>query len=120
MQIFLERIYDTPQHDGYRVLADRVWPRGVSKEKAGLDEWCRDLAPSTPLRKWFGHDPAKWREFQDRYRAELDLRRADAAALLKKAGAKPLVLLSGARDVAHTHTIVLKEFLLEVKDSPHQ
>lgn len=112
MQIFLERIYDAPQHDGYRVLADRVWPRGISKERAMLDEWCKELAPSTPLRKWFGHDAAKWPEFQDRYRAELDGLRTEAGALLARVRPGSLVLLSATKDVDHTHTIVLREYLL--------
>lgn len=114
MRIFLERIYNPPEHDGYRVLADRVWPRGVTKERAMLDEWCKELAPSTPLRKWFGHDPAKWTAFQERYTQELEPLRPQAESLLSRAQSRPLILLSGARDTEHTHTIVLREFLLRI------
>lgn len=111
MMIYLERIYDPPHHAGYRVLADRLWPRGLSKEKAALDEWCKALSPSAELRTWFAHDPAKWKEFSQRYRDELRDGREEAGALLERADGKSLILLSAAKDTEHTHTIVLKRYL---------
>lgn len=97
------------------MLADRVWPRGVTKEKAGLDEWCKTLAPSTELRKWFGHDPDKWDEFSKRYTKELKAVQDDAQALLQKAGNKSLILLTGTKDMDHTHIITLKKYLSGLK-----
>lgn len=111
MPIYLERIYDPPQHKGYRVLADRIWPRGMTKEKAALDEWCKTIAPSTDLRKWFGHDPDKWAEFSKRYEKELKAVKGEARALFARSGKKPLILLTGTKDMDHTHIIVLQKFL---------
>lgn len=112
MTIVLERIYDTGRRAaGYRVLVDRLWPRGVAKQDAALDEWCKALAPSSDLRKWFGHDPARWTEFQHLYTEELHGQEGEARALLGRAGRKNLVLLYGAKDSAHTHAIVLKRYL---------
>lgn len=111
MPIYLERIYDPPQHKGYRVLADRLWPRGMTKEKAAIDEWCKDLAPSSDLRRWYGHDPDKGAEFSKRYLKELKSSDDAAHGLLKRAGKKPLILLSGTKDMDHAHIIVLKKFL---------
>jgi len=115
MRIVLERIYDPPTHEGYRVLADRVWPRGITKQRAALDEWCKDLAPTTHLRKWFGHDPAKWEEFQANYLQELDGLQTAAAALLERASSRTLILLSGTKDTEHVHTVVLREFLMRMQ-----
>lgn len=115
MPIYEERIYDPPQHKGYRVLADRIWPRGMTKEKAALDEWCKDIAPSADLRKWFGHDPDKWPEFSKRYEKELKTLKAEGQALLERTGKKPLILLTGTKDMDHTHIIILKKFLAELK-----
>lgn len=114
MRIVPQRIYDEHQQPGYRVLVDRVWPRGITRERAALDEWCKELAPSTGLRKWFGHDPARWEAFSRRYADELAGARDTAKALLKRAGKKPLVLLYGAKDKEHTHALVLKDFLAEL------
>ncbi len=111
MKIYCERIYDPPQHKGYRVLADRIWPRGMSKERAALDEWCKTLTPSTALRQWFKHDPAKWPEFSQRYMAELHSYTDEAHALRKRAGHQGIILLSATKDTDHTHTIILKKFL---------
>ena len=111
MKIYCERIYDPPQHKGYRVLADRIWPRGMTKEHAALDEWCKALAPSTALRQWFKHDPDKWEEFSRCYLDELKAVREEAQALRAKAGKKPLILLSATKDTKHTHTIILKKYL---------
>ncbi len=97
----LRRACDDPTpDDGHRVLVDRVWPRGRTKEQLRLDAWAPDVGPSTQLRKWFGHDPARWEEFQGRYRAELaDPDRAKALdALAERARRRPLTLVFGARD----------------------
>lgn len=111
MKIYCERIYDPPQHNGYRVLADRIWPRGMTKNRAALDEWCKTLTPSTPLRQWFKHDPAKWDEFSHLYAEELSANADSARALLKRAQRQPVVLLSATKDTDHTHTIILKKYL---------
>ena len=107
-----KRVYEVKDSsDGYRVLVDRLWPRGVSKERASVDLWLKEVAPSNELRKWFNHDPAKWSEFQKRYRAELK----DNAALgeLKKLAAKHknLTLLYGAHDQKHNQAVVLADLI---------
>ena len=110
----LQRAYDEPtRDDGYRVLVDRLWPRGRSKEVLHLDSWARDLGPSTELRKWFGHDPARWEEFRKRYRAELhDSSRTQALDdLAERAGVGPVTLVFGARDVEHNEAAVIAEAL---------
>jgi uncharacterized protein YeaO (DUF488 family) len=99
-RVQVRRAYDEPEDDdGQRVLVDRVWPRGLTKDKAHLDEWCKEVAPSPDLRKWYGHDPDRFEEFTRRYRAELeDPQRAEALAHLRSlAAAGPLTLLTGAR-----------------------
>jgi uncharacterized protein YeaO (DUF488 family) len=110
--IQLKRVYEKPSgKDGLRVLVDRLWPRGLTKERAAVDLWLKDVAPSTELRKWFGHDPAKWKEFQTRYRKELK-EKADALAMLKqKSKARTLTLVYGARDEEHNEALVLKGLL---------
>lgn len=93
-----------------RILVDRVWPRGVSKQQANLDEWLKEVAPSTELRKWFAHDPDKFPEFRKRYRAELDESAEGKQALHRLrelAGSKPVALLTGTRDVEHSQAAVL-------------
>ena len=110
----LQRAYDEPAAgDGYRVLVDRVWPRGRTKERLRLDDWARDLGPSTELRKWFGHDPARWAEFQARYCAELaDPDRAQALdALAERALRGPVTLVFGARDPEHNQAVVIADQL---------
>lgn len=110
--IRIKRAYDEPSSaDGYRVLVDRIWPRGISKERAALDHWARDLAPSTELRKWFGHDPARWQEFQNRYRAELADRTDQLDDLRRRAKEGKLTLVYGARDATHNQARVLKRIL---------
>ncbi|MCA8887335.1 MAG: DUF488 domain-containing protein [Parvularculaceae bacterium] len=110
----IKRIYDPPSaDDGCRVLVDRLWPRGVSKERAQLGEWFKDIAPSPELRNWFGHDPANWQEFQVRYRQELDANRDGVehlCALLSKAN---LTLLYAARDPVINQANVLAQYLHE-------
>ncbi|MBS1606589.1 MAG: DUF488 domain-containing protein [Bacteroidetes bacterium] len=110
--IQIKRIYDPPaKSDGYRVLVDRLWPRGMKKEAADIDEWAKDLAPSTDLRKWFGHEPRLWSDFEKRYMDEL--RTNDAVKTFAKthAGEKVITLLYGAKDEEHNHAIVLKKYL---------
>lgn len=110
----LQRAYDQPtSEDGYRVLVDRVWPRGRTKEQLRLDIWARDLGPSTQLRRWFGHDPERWPEFQARYRAELAVaERAHALdALAERACQGPVTLVFGARDTEHNQAQVLADEL---------
>lgn len=116
MKVEIENAYmHTPMRDGYRVLVDRLWPRGRSKVQLALNAWARELAPSTALRQWFGHDPARWDEFRTRYRAEL--RGADQharlRALLHDAGDGPLHLVYGAHDAEHNHAMVLRMVLLQ-------
>lgn len=110
--VHLRRAYDPPSEgEGYRVLVDRLWPRGLRKERLALDAWQRELAPSDALRRWFGHDPARWDEFAERYRHELE---ADAARLAiedlaKRALEGPVTLLFGAHDPIHNQAIVLEQ-----------
>ncbi len=110
----VKRVYDAPTHaDGVRVLVDRVWPRGLSKEKAGIDHWLKGVAPSTALRQWFGHDPARWAEFRRRYRAELEQNPAALDELRSVIRGKSATLLYGARDEQHNQAVVLAEILDE-------
>lgn len=111
--IRLKRAYDPSlAADGRRILVDRLWPRGLSKKKAALDDWIKDIAPSTALRQWFNHDPARWREFQDRYRQELAGHAELVAALRDLAAKGPITLVYSARDEIHNDAIVLREVLL--------
>jgi uncharacterized protein YeaO (DUF488 family) len=108
----LKRVYEAPADvDGLRVLVDRVWPRGLSKEKARIDHWLKDAGPSTALRKWFGHDPERWREFRRRYRAELAKHPDALDALRSLIRGRRATLLYGARDEAHNQAVVLAELL---------
>jgi uncharacterized protein YeaO (DUF488 family) len=112
MTIELKRAYEPPAaSDGLRVLIDRIWPRGISKEDAKLDEWAREVAPSSELRKWFGHDPDKWDEFRKRYFRELDNKRDLLDSLLQKVRGKRVTLVFGARDEVHNNAVALKEYL---------
>jgi uncharacterized protein YeaO (DUF488 family) len=111
----LKRVYDNPaKADGRRVLVDRVWPRGLTKEKAHIDEWLKEIAPSTRLRKWFGHDPARWEEFKKRYAAELKDQREQVEQLAQQARKRTVTLLFGAKDIEHNNAVALKEFLEKV------
>lgn len=111
--IKLKRIYEKPEvSDGYRVLVDRLWPRGVSKEKAKLDLWLKEIAPSTELRRWFGHDPNKWPEFQKKYKAEIAANKEifnQLKQITRKE--KQLTLLYAARDEAHNEAVIIRELL---------
>jgi uncharacterized protein YeaO (DUF488 family) len=110
--IRLKRAYDAPQKsDGFRILVDRLWPRGVSKERLAADAWAKDLAPSTALRKWFGHDPEKWAEFRKRYREELTQTHASERVrelLVAAKRSKTITLLYGAKDEQHNEAVVLR------------
>jgi uncharacterized protein YeaO (DUF488 family) len=108
----LKRIYEAPlPDDGARVLVDRLWPRGVSKARAALDLWMKDIGPSTELRQWFDHDPAKWSAFQDRYAKELEGRTALVDELRRKERHGAVTLLYAARDEEHNEAVALKAFL---------
>lgn len=115
MKVQIKRIYEEPEEsDGYRVLVDRLWPRGVSKEKARLDDWAKKLTPTHELRKWFDHDPEKWEEFKAAYRQELLNKEAQIGNFFKKIEDKMTVtLLYAAKDTDHTHAKVLKKHILE-------
>jgi uncharacterized protein YeaO (DUF488 family) len=107
-----KRIYDPAEPaDGYRVLIDHIWPRGVSRERARLDEWARELAPSAELRKWFDHDPARFAEFRARYRDELADQTDRLEELRRRASDGPLTILYAARDQEHNDAVVLVELL---------
>lgn len=107
-----ERAYAaSPDTGSYRLLVDRLWPRGIKKDKLPLDDWLKDIAPSTELRKWFNHEVDKWPEFQQRYREELEAHRDDLQALLKQAGKRPITLVFAAKDEAHNNAVVIKEYL---------
>ena len=110
--IQIKRVYDEPsKSDGYRILIDRIWPRGVSKEDAKLDEWDKDLAPSTELRKWFNHDPDKFEDFSKKYKEELKHNTEDLRSLREKAKNETVTLLYGAKDTENNQAVVLKEVL---------
>lgn len=110
--IAVKRIYEPPSgKDGQRVLVDRIWPRGVSREAAALDLWLKDIAPSTELRKWFGHDPSRAAGFRDRYRAELDSNPEAIAELCSTADKGDVTLLYAAHDEQANNATVLAEYL---------
>lgn len=110
--LVLKRVYDKPsREDGLRVLVDRLWPRGLTKARARVDMWLKDVAPSTELRKWFAHDPDKWKEFQSRYRKELRQKKELLELLKQKSKTQTVTLLYGARDQEHNEAVVLKKVL---------
>lgn len=113
MNIHLKRAYEAPSaEDGRRVLVDRLWPRGLSKDKAAIDLWLKEVAPTNELRHWFGHDPARWEEFTERYRKELEQTPAlDELIALARQG--PISLIYGAKDEEHNQAVVLREVLKE-------
>lgn len=108
--IRIKRIYDAPsQNDGYRVLVDRLWPRGINKEKAGIDIWLKDTAPSDGLRKWFNHDPQKWGNFKKKYFAELEHKHVILGTIIEKLE-EGVTLLYSAKDRQHNNAVALKEY----------
>ncbi len=115
-QIVLKRVYEeSSPEDGYRVLVDRLWPRGISKEKAHLDEWNKDLAPSTELREWFHHDPTKWDEFSKKYTLELQENNFGPEFLKRLKNQEKITLLYGAKDEQHSHPLVLRDYLMKLE-----
>ncbi len=111
--VTIKRAYEPPSpRDGTRVLVDRLWPRGVKKADAGISRWMKEIAPSNELRKWFGHDPARWEEFRRRYEAELTKKRELIDELRELAKEGPLTLVYSAHDEAHNQAVALRETLL--------
>lgn len=112
MEIFLKRAYEPPvSQDGYRVLVDRLWPRGVSKKKLQVDAWLKDLGPSTDLRKWFSHEPTKWKQFERRYFTELDQYPDAIEHLLEKIATGRVTLVYAARDEKFNNAVALRDYL---------
>ena len=112
MDIALKRAYDPPEKtDGYRVLVDRLWPRGVSKEQAKLDEWRKEIAPTDSLRKWFHHDAVRWGEFRRRYLAELKEHRTELRELAARSTRERVTLVYGAKDTERNQAVVLRQYL---------
>jgi uncharacterized protein YeaO (DUF488 family) len=121
LQVQVRRVYEEPEpQDGARVLVDRLWPRGLRKDAAHMDEWAKDVAPSTELRKWYAHDPAKFAEFCRRYTAELatGAPRAALEELAARAAAGPVTLLTATRDAAHSEAAVLAGLLRQSAPDP--
>lgn len=111
-QIWVRRAYEPPgPSDGQRILVDRLWPRGVSKEKLDLDAWMKEIAPSDALRDWFGHDTDKWNEFRQRYAKELDKNDDIVAALRQRLDKGRVTLVFAAKDEAHNNAVALKAYL---------
>jgi len=112
MNIQLKRIYEAgSKEDGYRILVDRLWPRGFTKKKAALDLWLKEIAPSNELRKWFGHDPDKWKEFQKKYRQELKQNKEAVDILNDYIQKGKVTLLYAAKDEEHNEAQVIKDFI---------
>ena len=111
--VHIKRVYEEPrEEDGLRVLVDRLWPRGLSKEKAGIDLWLKDIAPSDDLRKWFAHDPNRWEEFQERYQKELEAKPEVIDELMQKLKEKKtMTLVFAASDVEHNNAVALKNLI---------
>lgn len=118
MNIRVKRIYEPPEPvDGYRLLVDRIWPRGVSKQRASLDDWMKEVGPSSELRHWFAHDVSRWLEFKQRYDAELDARQDLVAEILSLARDRTVTLLYSARDQDHNQAVALAAYLAAVQKS---
>jgi uncharacterized protein YeaO (DUF488 family) len=108
----IKRVYDEKSPaDGKRILIDRLWPRGIKKEEIRIDEWLKEIAPSNELRKWFAHDPSKWKEFKERYFRELEGEKDLVDALVKQAASGTVTLLFAAKDTEHNNAIALKELV---------
>ncbi len=115
--IKIKRTYDpVSKDDGRRILVDRLWPRGLSKEKLELDRWAKEWAPSTELRKWFAHDPQKWLEFQKRYKKELEGHEGVINEIADEAKAKSVTLIYGAKDQIHNEAVVLLDVIQKLID----
>jgi uncharacterized protein YeaO (DUF488 family) len=115
--IKVKRVYDDPSaEDGIRILVDRLWPRGLKKEAARLDDWLKEIAPSNELRKWFGHDPDRWEEFKARYFHELERQNEAINKIKEKASSSTITLLFAARDETHNNAVALREYLEGAED----
>lgn len=111
-RIRIQRVYEPPATaDGTRILVDRMWPRNIRKDRARIDDWLREIAPSTELRKWFAHDPERWKEFRERYRRELREKKELTEKILAVSRDGVVTLLYAARDREHNNAVVLKEWL---------
>ena len=112
--IQLKRVYELPASgDGFRVLVERLWPRGITKERAHLDLWLKEIAPSPDLRQWFAHDQSKWEEFTRRYRTELSANEDLVGTLVQKSRETPVTLIFSARDPEHNSAVILKQVIEE-------
>lgn len=110
--IKIKRVYEAPsKKDGYRILADRLWPRGLTNAKTHIEGWAKSLAPSVKLRRWFGHDPELWIEFQKQYKAELKKNKTVATFIEEHQNKKIITLVYAAKDSEHTHALILKQYL---------
>ncbi|HZT07678.1 MAG TPA: DUF488 family protein [Chloroflexota bacterium] len=121
MSVRLRRIYEPPEpDDGVRILVDRLWPRGLKKEDAHIDAWLRDVAPSSDLRRWFGHDAGRWSDFRARYRAELQEpeRAADLQRLVDEARKGPVTILCAAHDLEQSNGAVIRDLIAERLGQP--
>lgn len=116
MNIQIKRVYEEPnKDDGKRILIDRLWPRGLTKEKAAIDLWIKEISPTTDLRKWFGHEEGKWDEFKKRYTQELQKNHDLIEQLIQELKSGKVTLVYGAKDIEHNDAIVLKEYLEQKK-----
>jgi uncharacterized protein YeaO (DUF488 family) len=118
--IQIKRIYNKslPSDNVYLILVDRIWPRGIRKDRVRVDLWLKEIAPSDRLGRWFGHDPTRWNQFKERYFAELDAKTELVQAILDKSKNEPVCLLYGAKDKDHNNAVALKEFLDFKLDQP--
>ena len=111
----IKRVYErVSPDDGKRILVDRLWPRGLTKEEAHIDEWFKEIAPSDELRRWFSHDPSKWQEFKDRYKRELQGKREEIERIRKEADKGTVTLLFSAKDTEYNNAVVLKEVIITI------
>ncbi len=118
MSIRVKRVYKEPEtDDGVRILVDRLWPRGLTKEIASVDLWPKELSPSTELRRWFNHEPAKWQEFKRRYFAELSSNPEAVTMLLEHIGTNPATFLFGSKETRLNNAVALKEYVLSLQAS---
>ncbi len=112
MPISLKRVYEKPSnHDGFRVLVERLWPRGISKSQAQVDLWLKEAAPSTDLRKWFDHDPIRWNEFKKRYFAELDQQRSALESMSRRIKKERVTFIFASKEERYNNAVALKEYL---------
>lgn len=117
-EIKIKRVYDqSSKEDGFRILVDRLWPRGVNKEDAAIEAWVKNVAPTTALRKWFGHDPELWEQFKQKYKVELAKNKSVAEFLENYKHLKKITLIYAALDKEHTHALILQDFLKKHYDN---